>query len=299
MRISKLCLSSSLLLVIASYAWCDYRQLSATAEKGDLGALSAAIHADPVASKDAELLAELDRAHGDQVTKQLKDALSVRALVEGGASAAPVSPATIQKPIFSRGKGRQSANWLADAGERFGDLLRRFFERRQDPVRTPTPSLGSLQVVGSIVKGLLLLALVVFAVYGLSLLRGSWAMSKKARSAIVEEDEPDRTLDEWLELANQYEKEGKFREAVRALYLACLIRFDQEGVARFNRSETNWEHWRRIQASDRYPRGLAFERTTRAFDHVWYGYKVRGKIEVDEFRAAYNALLAAFRGKAA
>ncbi|HWA84414.1 MAG TPA: DUF4129 domain-containing protein, partial [Fimbriimonadaceae bacterium] len=113
------------------------------------------------------------------------------------------------------------------------------------------------------------------------------------------DDEPERTLDEWLELSSSYERDGKYREAVRALYLACLLKFDERNVARFLRSQTNWEHLARIETSPKKPAGLDFRTPTQAFDRIWYGYKVRGPIDVAEFRAWYGDVTRALQGAAA
>ena len=104
---------------------------------------------------------------------------------------------------------------------------------------------------------------------------------------MLEDDEPERSLDEWLAEADTLQAQGRYREAVRALYLASLLRFDEARVARFQRGQTNWEHLTRIEASPTMPKDLDFRATTRLFDRIWYGRIVRGKEDVDQFRAWY------------
>jgi hypothetical protein len=106
---------------------------------------------------------------------------------------------------------------------------------------------------------------------------------------ILEDDEPERTADQWLLQAEKLEAEGKYREAVRCLYLACLVRYDDGRVARFRRHETNWEHLYRIEGSSLNP-GLDFRTPTQRFDKVWYGYQVNGPSDVQEFREVYQRL---------
>ncbi len=86
------------------------------------------------------------------------------------------------------------------------------------------------------------------------------------------------------------ESEGRYREAVRALYLACLLRFDEALVARFDRAQTNWEHLHRIEGSVRKPQGLDFRTPTSLFDRVWYGYQGKGRDEVNQFRQWYMGI---------
>jgi len=113
---------------------------------------------------------------------------------------------------------------------------------------------------------------------------------------MLEQDEPERTLDEWLDMANKLTADGKYREAVRCLYLACLLRFDEHLVARFDRGQTNWEHLARIRASSRMPIGLDFESPTKRFDTIWYGHRTRGLSDVDQFKDWYGRITEALAG---
>ena len=115
------------------------------------------------------------------------------------------------------------------------------------------------------------------------------AAARKA-STMLDEDEPDRPLDEWLELSASLEAEGRFREAIRCLYVACLLRFDTAGVGRFDRTQTNWEHYRRLTAATKYPSGFDFRSPTQEFDHVWYGFKPVDRADVAAMRAVYKSL---------
>ena len=128
----------------------------------------------------------------------------------------------------------------------------------------------------------------------------NWKKSlRRKASSIVEEDEPERSLDEWLGLADQLTSEGRYREAVRALYIACLLRFDEARVARFDRGQTNWEHLRRIETSHRLPAGIDFRETTRQFDRIWYGFAKTGLESVAQFRDSYTRIKTATEAVAA
>ena len=122
-------------------------------------------------------------------------------------------------------------------------------------------------------------------------------LARKAK-ALLEDDEPVRSRDEWLEAADKLEREGKYREAIRALYLASLLAFDEHRVARFERRETNWEHLRRIQISPRLPQGLDFLPATQLFDRVWYGHQINGSNDVKSFRFMYQTTMDQLRSKA-
>jgi hypothetical protein len=142
--------------------------------------------------------------------------------------------------------------------------------------------------------GLLVAAVIFFLV--LAFRHFSWKKTlKRKSSALLEEDEPERSADEWLRLAEGLSLQGRYREAVRCLYLACLLRIDEAKVARFIRSETNWEHLARIQASAKRPPSLDILAPTRAFDQIWYGHRVRGEADVDQFKIWYEEVVASLR----
>jgi hypothetical protein len=139
---------------------------------------------------------------------------------------------------------------------------------------------------------------IAFLVFALKRFVWSKRLERKAK-ALLDEDEPERTLDEWLELADRLERQGKYREAVRCLYLACLLKIDEARIARFERSQTNWEHLARIEASPARPSDLEFREPTRAFDNIWYGMRVNGSEDVMRFRAWYRQVTESVRAKAA
>ncbi|MES1228088.1 MAG: DUF4129 domain-containing protein, partial [Armatimonadota bacterium] len=138
-----------------------------------------------------------------------------------------------------------------------------------------------------------ILALLAFAIWQFSLAKTGRKV--KTAGGVLEDDEPDRTADEWLQKAAELEAQGEYRLAVRCLYVASLIRLDEANVARFRRGETNWEHLRRIEASPRKPTAFDFRSPTQKFDQVWYGYKIEGPADVQLFRDWYREALATVR----
>lgn len=90
-----------------------------------------------------------------------------------------------------------------------------------------------------------------------------------------------RSEDEWFTLANQLEKQGELRLALRAAYLGLLAGLAQREWLTIRRDRTNREYleeftrrWRRrpqavIQARTEIPEKL--RGSLRLFDRVWYG----------------------------
>lgn len=288
----RLALSFSLLL-LAMFAWAEVGQFEESLRKART-------------VDQALQLAETGPATGnsevEQARRRLIDAkpaqreAAVKALREAATRASLESPRPLkadanrlareikQNPLYAEANQRQGANWLQTALERLRNLFNRDErERRRQPNQMGRSAEWLLPVIWAVI-GAIVIAFAWFA-----LRHVSWkGLKKRRRKAVLEDDEPQRTLDEWLALADQLTAEGKHREAVRALYLACLLKFDEHRVARFLRGETNWEHLRRIRASQRLPAGLDFQSATARFDRIWYGHDVRGLEDVQQFRAQYE-----------
>ncbi|MHB8635967.1 MAG: DUF4129 domain-containing protein [Fimbriimonadaceae bacterium] len=266
-----------------------YANLEQRLKGGSPNAVTADARESGLAQKDASL-AELLNAHDKTAAERataVKAYVSMRALFEArhpGTASTPI--ADIKKSGLYRKADDAGENWVARAIDRI-----RF--NVQLPNQQPTPTLpnadlGFLVYVMWGVLGLLVAAFLFFAIRYFV-----WQTDRRRglrSTAMLEDDEPVRTLDEWLELAAQLEAQGRFREAVRCLYVACLLRYDEHRVARFDRTQTNWEHFRRIQASPNNPTEFDLLGRTTDFDHVWYGYRPTNAAEVQRFRDAYTEL---------
>ncbi len=206
----------------------------------------------------------------------------------------------LESPIYVDRKQRKDRNWLDKVGDRLGDRILKWLS--QFDFNAPRPGGGFLS---GLMGGLtVFMWVVVLAVIGLVLffvLRNVSGAAKRKRrvGGILEDDEPERTADQWLEQADRLTAEGRHREAVRCLYLACLVRYDDGNVARFRRHETNWEHLYRIEGSARNPQDIDFRSTTQRFDKVWYGYQATGPQDVNDFKEVYKRLCVALQIKAA
>lgn len=205
----------------------------------------------------------------------------------------------IKSSTFYNDEGVQGkANWLSGALKRFSNLR----SPRVNPSGTGMPAMagwgGFAQFFVVFVWMLLGAAVVAFIIYAVRFISFG-KLRKRGAKAMLEDSEPERSLDEWLTLAESFEREGRYREAVRALYLACLLKFDERNVARFMRGQTNWEHLARIESSPRLPADLDFRSATQSFDRIWYGHKVRGQEDVGDFKDWYGRITGALQGAAA
>jgi hypothetical protein len=286
---------------------CSLAALLALAVAGPYRDLSAKVHAASTQAEKLRLIGEADvqdaelqvyvdgaRASDPNSVQKAVDYVDLRAQLEGSPTVADQAAAAKKigsNPLYQQSAKPERANWLSGAIKRLENVFKR--REQQDsgegfrPEFAP-PATGAGFLI-YFVWFLLAAILIAFIVYALRFVQFGKLRSRKAK-AMLDDDEPERTLDEWLALASQFEAEGKYREAVRALYLACLLKFDEKNVARFLRGQTNWEHLNRIESSPKKPAGLDFRSPTQAFDQIWYGHKVRGAVDVEEFRGWYSAV---------
>lgn len=225
---------------------------------------------------------------GEKGMEEVRSYVRLRAMNEVPASSSGAK-STVQEikrgALYGDSGEQDSANWY---GKAIRKLTERLEKKKPEIDSSGLPGINLswvIPVVWAILGGLV----ITFLVYALQHVRLSMSRRRTVK-AVLDEDEPDRTLDEWLAEADKLEAAGRHREAVRALYLACLLRFDEHRVARFVRGQTNWEHLARIESSSKRPEGLDFRVPTQSFDRIWYGMQVRGSEDVRQFREWYVSL---------
>ncbi|MEZ0326170.1 MAG: DUF4129 domain-containing protein [Fimbriimonas sp.] len=296
MRIARAALTFSLLCIsLLAYAG-EYAEMSArlsgakdSEEVVRIVSENARLSADPDISG---MLANEELTY-DELAASLKEAVALRAMLEKPTAAAP-NKADLKKikssPLYRDTGVDETSNWLSRALARLRNINLKF--------DGPKVNAGWLAGLGPILYGLFWTIIAIslgFLIY-FAVKHFKWRGRLQRRaSTLMEDSEPERTLDEWLELADQLESDGRYREAVRALYLACLLRFDEALVARFDRAQTNWEHLYRIEGSARKPEHLDFRTPTSLFDRVWYGNQGKGREEVAQFRDWYVAITESLR----
>lgn len=192
-------------------------------------------------------------------------------------------------------------NWLADGLNRSGEVIAEVFRRIQEFLSRFMPRFGAPAAGGSALAGVIpfvqllvilaALALVIFALRFIKVRRRAAAIGQ----GLLSDEEAALPADEWLKRADQLAREGQHRQAVRCLYLACLVRFDEHGIIPLRREETNWEHLRRLDKSRNRPADLNFREATSRFDNIWYGERTKGMEDVAWFRSQYESVMQAIR----
>ncbi|MBC8065531.1 MAG: hypothetical protein H7Y17_11915 [Chlorobia bacterium] len=294
-RIAKLASSFSFAILVAFAMGDTYRDLAKALEPANTAAEVKRISASfgDLISQEEAVSEAFDDVGGSYSVQEVKGLVAIRAA--GEAPKADQAKSQIKSikasPLYADPGVQEESNWLDGAMKRIMDLF---------PKNGPRSNVNLPQapVLGWIVPAIWVLLAAIILLFGYFAIRHfSWklGLTRKAK-AMLEDDEPERTLDEWLSLADQHLAEGRFREAVRAMYLSCLLKFDEAGIARFIRGETNWEHLARIQTSSKKPSTIDFRPPTQAFDRIWYGYHVKGREDVEQFRSWYQEITETLRG---
>lgn len=246
-------------------------------------------HNDPVLAPVCAAALELEDS--ENIT-QVKEALAIRIRYPRlGERTGPAqkSAREAQARLNTQKVGSEkSENWIVRAVQRFVTWLSKFFSssstKDADDAEKAVPT--NYEWVSEFAWGVLFVGVVVGAYFAVRQVR--FRRRTRKVSAMLDDDEPERTADEWLLNADGLAAQGKFREAVRSLFVASLIRIDEAGIARFVRGQTNWEHFQRIQKSKARPAEFEFLEPTQRFDDIWYGFKVHGEVDVQYFREVYQ-----------
>lgn len=199
----------------------------------------------------------------------------------------------LQKVGFKDPGKTTTKNWAGRGIDKMFDALSRWLKKTDEQTAKMPVGTTLFDFLTPIVWIVFGAAVVAFLAWALITFAGILRLKAKQAGGLIEEDEPERTADEWLTKAAELERQGEFRLAVRCLYVATLIRLDEGNVARFRRWETNWEHLHRIDGSPRKPAGYSIRPATEKFDVVWYGHQVEGKSDVELFRDWYREAMSA------
>ncbi len=99
-----------------------------------------------------------------------------------------------------------------------------------------------------------------------------------------------RAPESWAGLADQLAREGKYREAIRHLYLALLSHLHRIGGIDYDPAKSNWDYFRGFKGR---PSVLGpFRELTLRFDFAWYGNLEGSQTAWTAFRSLCEPILA-------
>lgn len=206
-------------------------------------------------------------------------------------------PPAVEAPVVEEEEAPDpSSLW-----SRFKAWLLRLLERlfRTEPRQRPGWSgVGESGATAANALVLLLVAAVV-GVLGLLLwkARPRRAVSTGApeSSSLADAEAPgtesalSRPPEGWASIADQLAAQGRFREAIRSLYLAILSRLHRDGAIDYHPAHSNWDYLRRFRGP---PAWLSpFRELTARFDFAYYGNAAVGLTGYHAFRELSGPLL--------
>jgi hypothetical protein len=213
----------------------------------------------------------------------------------------PPPPEAKSKPDADEGPSAFSV-WWNKLWDRFFKWLRDWLGRHPSEPEQPKSNFnfgfGDLGLA-NIVVVVVIAALVAFLVYVLIRFfkRDEEAELDSEQSGIKEENlvvDPMSALarapESWAGLADTLAAEGKFREAIRHLYLALLSRLHRDGAIDYDLAKSNWDYFRDFKGD----RALLspFRELTRRFDFAWYGNLEVSPESWRKFRSICEPMLA-------
>lgn len=146
-----------------------------------------------------------------------------------------------------------------------------------------TTLVGWLVIIGA---GLLLILVLG---YWLRHLLGGLLRGHTVNEAVNGEDGLPASAAQARQQASQMAESGNYREAVRRLYLAALLRLRERELIRFDSSLTNQEVLARMQSNA--PARAHLEPVVDTFDRVWYGEQEPDAQTFESYSREIDALL--------
>jgi hypothetical protein len=119
-----------------------------------------------------------------------------------------------------------------------------------------------------LIPGIALLLIILALIYVGSSLRSALVSEANLNGAGMAEDEVINA-EHAFQKAQEFAAGGSIRQAVRYLYLSALLALDENGLLRYDRSQTNWEYLRSLSSHPELRANL--REVILVFDRVWYG----------------------------
>lgn len=224
-----------------------------------------------------------------QVRGQLTTLLAWRAR-NAAPPFATVDPAILARilaqPEFQRQQAEPPA-WLKWLGERWLRLLEwldRLLQRSDAPASAPASAAAVWEQLATLVMLVLLASLLLYALR--SILADFVAEAALAGEADLTHE--PLTADSALRRAQEFSGGGDYRTAVRYLYLSTLLRLEERGLLRYDRSLTNREYIKRVAHDP--PLAAVLRDVVEVFDRVWYGYQPLDAGAYQRYASAVEAL---------
>jgi hypothetical protein len=174
--------------------------------------------------------------------------------------------------------------WIVEQWQRFLEWLNNL-----SPAENPAAGDGFLAapLVEQLATVVLLLLLAGLLAYALQGILADFAAESVLALEETATGEP-LTADGALRRAQELSSGGDYRSAVRYLYLSTLLRLEERGLLRYDRSLTNREYLKRVAHDPSLAKVL--RDVVEVFDRVWYGYQPLDALAYQRYASAVEAL---------
>lgn len=203
---------------------------------------------------------------------------------ESATRPAPAEEASLREVLRDpRFAPEDPPGWLERLGQRIGEWLDKLLPDASGGAAAARTGLSIAQWL-LVLACVGLVAIAAFLIVRAALRRGpgNVASSDDGRAA-------PQTSSAALAAAAAHARNGEYRAAVRAQFLAVLLHLHEQGRLRYDRSLTNREHLSRIARGT--PLAEDLRPVVRVFDDVWYGNLPIGPEEYEGFRRHADSLM--------
>jgi len=221
-------------------------------------------------------------------TKQAAPVPAVRQVVRVENPLTPASPKVrkekLKKVLARKEFGKESASVLGKMltwlGKQLEKLLGRLFGKIGLGLISVSKDFSFIVTIVITALFLLLLAYIIAKISKLR--RAAYAPVLADEGVYSGPSSPQKALEEAAKNAS----EGDFRNALRLVYLAVLLRLDERELIEFNRTGTNWEYLSTLRKHRKVHDTL--KPVTMVFDCKWYGHEPASNDDYKSFVQAYE-----------
>ena len=201
---------------------------------------------------------------------------------------------------------QNTMQWLKEALRPLRDLLRRFAEWLRDAFNRKESHESFELDWRTTVQALLFIMLATAAsILGIILFR-LWKNRKPKSPDTIAKPRPsvpdllaDRVpanelpLDEWMAMAREFLEKGEYRLAIRAMFLACLVRLSNDQKLTIAPHKSNMEYIieLRRRAHDMPQILSAFTDNVTILERIWYGMHEATQNAIEKFSANHERIL--------
>ena len=186
---------------------------------------------------------------------------------------------------------RNSLSWqLQQLGQRVGEWLEAQFSRNS-PNLPQTPNWAFPTWILEVMFWAIVLSVTIWLSWQLFRLLAPYWTRSQAQSAIQKlrtaSKEEARSVAGWVRQMQEFQCQGNYREACRALYMAMLQRLNDTKLVPHQSSRTDGEYWQVVQP---LPQSQAYQTLIRTHEQLCFGYGVISADVFDRCQRAYQEI---------